>query len=276
MPHDPEFIGKRVAITGCSSGVGEAVARQLAGQGAQVFGLSRQAPKGLNLASFISTDLRNPDSVRAAAKALGPDRIDALFLCAGLPTTNPAMDIVKVNFIGHRVLADLLMDRIANPGAIVSCASTAGNGWERQAGLLKELIGLADYEAMAHWFSRRLEEGHHPYVLSKQAQVFWTLHSCATSITHGVRMNCTVPGPIASPFLDHELAKHSADLIAVNMRPINRPSSPDEQAAAMLFLAGKSASFINGALLHVDGGHTAAIASGQLDVAKAYDEVRGK
>lgn len=268
------FRGKRVVVTGSSSGVGEAVARQLAELGAQVFGLARGAPAGVKLASHIATDLRDSASVKAAADAMGPENIDALFLCAGLPTTHDPMDIVKVNYIGHRVLTDLLMDRMANPGAIVSCASTAGNAWASKMDLLSPLLDLSDFDAMADWFAERLAEGAHGYTISKQAQIFWSVRSSATSIERGVRMNCTVPGPIATPFLDSELTKHSAALIAVNTKPINRPSSPDEQAAPMLFLGSERASFVNGVALQVDGGHSAAIATGQLDLAALYKQAR--
>src|SRR5215475_6434854 len=92
------YKNKRVLITGCFSGMGEATARLLLQLGAEVHGLDYKECK-LPLKSFTSVDLRDPAAIDAAvAKVSG--HVDALFNCAGLPQTFPGLDVMKVNYMG--------------------------------------------------------------------------------------------------------------------------------------------------------------------------------
>src|SRR5580658_7795906 len=92
------YKGKRVVVSGCFSGMGEATAKLLQQLGAEVHGLDYK-PSKLELASFNQMDLRDPGSIDAAAAKIG-GRVDALFNCAGLPQTFPPLDVMKVNYIG--------------------------------------------------------------------------------------------------------------------------------------------------------------------------------
>src|SRR3982074_757692 len=85
-----DFLGyknKRVVVSGCFSGIGEATARQLLQLGAEGHGPDYKQSK-LHLAPFGLVDLRDPASIDAAAAAIG-GKVDALFNCAGLPQTSP-------------------------------------------------------------------------------------------------------------------------------------------------------------------------------------------
>src|SRR3974390_2529921 len=95
---------KRVIISGCFSGMGEATARLLLELGAEVHGLDYKDCK-LPLASFTHVDLREPASIEAAVAKIG-GKVDALFNCAGLPQTFPPVEVMKVNIIGTRHLTD--------------------------------------------------------------------------------------------------------------------------------------------------------------------------
>ncbi|HYP62858.1 MAG TPA: SDR family NAD(P)-dependent oxidoreductase, partial [Acidocella sp.] len=94
------YAGKRVVVSGCFSGMGEATARTLLAAGAEVHGLDYK-DTALDLASFTKVDLRDPASIDAAAAKIG-GKVDALFNCAGLPQTFPPLDVMKVNYMGTR------------------------------------------------------------------------------------------------------------------------------------------------------------------------------
>src|SRR6056300_663595 len=122
-----DFLGyknKRVIVSGCFSGMGEATARLLVEVGAEVHGFDFKETS-LDLASFTQVDLRDPATIDAAVAGLG-GKVDALFNCAGLPQTAPAMDVMKVNYIGTRYLSDQMVPLMAEGGAIASISSTGG------------------------------------------------------------------------------------------------------------------------------------------------------
>src|ERR1700740_2089920 len=138
------YKNKRVVITGCFSGMGEATARLLLSLGAEVHGLDYK-DCALDLASFQRTDLRDPAAVDAAADRID-GKIDALFNCAGVPSTFAPIDIFKVNYIGPRRLTDRLLPRIVEGGAIACISSTAAFSWARKMDVLKPFVQLAAYE----------------------------------------------------------------------------------------------------------------------------------
>ena len=92
------YKNKRVVVSGCFSGMGEATAALLLKLGAEVHGLDYKECK-LPLASFTQVDLRDPAALDTAVGKIG-GRVDALFNCAGLPQTSPALDVMKVNYVG--------------------------------------------------------------------------------------------------------------------------------------------------------------------------------
>ena len=116
------YKNKRVVVSGCFSGMGEATARQLVEVGAEVHGFDFKESK-VDMASFTLVDLRDPASIDAAVAGLG-GRVDALFNCAGLPQTAPPMDVMKVNYIGTRYLTDQLLPLMPEGAAIASISST--------------------------------------------------------------------------------------------------------------------------------------------------------
>src|ERR1700737_3023254 len=114
-----DFLGyknKRVVVSGCFSGIGEATARQLLQLGAEVHGLDYKQSK-LDLASFTLVDLRDPASIDAAAAAIA-GKVDALFNCAGLPQTSPPLDVMKVNYAGTRRLTGKMLPLRGRGGGI--------------------------------------------------------------------------------------------------------------------------------------------------------------
>ena len=89
------YKNKRVIVTGCFSGMGEATAKMLLKLGAEVHGLDYKDCK-LPLASFGSVDLRDPASIDGAVAKIG-GKVDALFNCAGLPQTGFSVTTLPSN-----------------------------------------------------------------------------------------------------------------------------------------------------------------------------------
>ena len=139
------YAGKRVIVSGCFSGMGEATAKMLIDLGAEVHGFDFK-DVSLPLASFNKVDLRDKASIEAGVQAVknhgGGGKVDALFNCAGLPGAGgfAPMDTMKVNFIGTRHLTEQVVPLMGEGSAIVSIASTGGLGWSRRIPVHMELL----------------------------------------------------------------------------------------------------------------------------------------
>jgi NAD(P)-dependent dehydrogenase (short-subunit alcohol dehydrogenase family) len=104
------------------------------------------------------------------------------------------------------------------------------------------------------------------YSISKEAVIVWTMVSSFHLIKRGIRINCTTPGPTQTPMMKEFEAATKASVLEAAMQPINRRSTPDEQAAPLVFLNSDWASYVNGVTLPVDGGFMGGMASGQIDL----------
>ncbi len=263
------YKNKRVIVSGCFSGMGEATARFLVEMGAEVHGLDFKETS-LNLASFTQVDLRNPETIDTAIagikEKLGGAKIDALFNCAGLPQTAPALDVMRVNYAGTRRVTEQVLPLMGEGSAIASISSNGGMGWSRRIPVIMELIQQQGYEAAVKWCEDHLDEVKEGYAFSKEVIIVWTMLTAAHVIKQGIRMNCTMPGPTETPMMSHFKQASGESVIDAAMQPINRPSTPEEQAKALLFLNSDAASYVNGVAMPVDGGFMGGVATGQVDL----------
>jgi NAD(P)-dependent dehydrogenase (short-subunit alcohol dehydrogenase family) len=262
-----DFLGyknKRVVITGCFSGMGEATARLLLSLGAEVHGLDYKECQ-LKLASFNHVDLRDPSAIDAAVGKIG-GKVDALFNCAGLPQTFPALEVMKVNYAGTRRITERVLPLMSKGGAVVSISSTAGLGWSRRMPVLMGLLKIDSYEGIVKWCQDNAETVREGYSLSKEALITWTMMTSSHLIKRGIRINCTLPGPTQTPMMKQFESATPVAIIDAAAQPINRRATPEEQAGAVVFLNSDAASYINGVALPVDGGFLGGIATGQIDM----------
>ncbi|HTZ69961.1 MAG TPA: coniferyl-alcohol dehydrogenase [Acetobacteraceae bacterium] len=259
------YQGKRVIVSGCFSGMGEATARQLLALGAEVHGLDYKDCT-LGLASFRRTDLRDQASIDAAVAGVG-GKVDALFNCAGLPQTCPPLDVMKVNFIGTRYLTEKVIPLMGEGGAIASISSTGGLGWSRRIPTHMEFLQAATFDDAVKWSADHTDIVREGYAFSKEAVIVWTMLISSKLIKQGIRINCTAPGPTQTPMMkDFESATPMA-VLDMAMQPINRRSTPEEQAGPLVFLNSAAATYVNGVLLPVDGGFMGGMATGQIEMA---------
>ena len=259
------YRGKRVIVTGCFSGMGEATARLLLDLGAEVHGLDYKQST-LPLASFTSVDLRDPASIEAGVAGIG-GKVDALFNCAGLPQSFPAMDVMKVNFIGLRHLTEQVLPLMGPGGAIVSIASTGGMGWSRRIPTNMEFVTTSGFQGAVDWCEAHLEDTiREGYSFSKENVIVWTQYMGAHLIKRGIRINCTLPSPTQTPMMAAFHAASGKDVVDAAAEPMGRYSTPEEQAGGLVLLNSALASIVNGVVLPVDGGFMGGVATGQVDL----------
>jgi NAD(P)-dependent dehydrogenase (short-subunit alcohol dehydrogenase family) len=251
-----DYRDKRVIVSGCFSGIGRATAKLLLDLGAQVHGLDLRA-NDLDLHSFTQLDLKEPTSIDAAVKRMG-GRVDALFNCAGIPPGRPPLEVMKVNFIGIRNLTEQVVPLMTAGGAIVTVASNGGAGWARRISTLMQLVTSNSDAAAVRWCEQNPEIVSEGYRFSKEAIIVWTLLMSSQLIKRGIRINCTSPGAVQTPMLEEIEKVTPTAVIDTIAEPFGRRSQPQEQAYPLVLLNSGAASYINGVVLAVDGGFSAA------------------
>ena len=115
-------------VTGCASGIGAHVARQLTELGAHVVGLDKQPPSS-EIAEFYFVDLTDPESIDRGVSSVG-DQIDALFNVAGVSSgIGDPLLVVTINFLGLRHLTESLVHTMPAGSSVVSVSSLAAKAY---------------------------------------------------------------------------------------------------------------------------------------------------
>ncbi len=262
------YRGKRVIVSGCFSGMGEATAKILLDLGAEVHGLDFR-DSILPLASFSNMDLRDSASIEAGVAKIG-GKIDALFNCAGLPGGGafPPMDTFKVNFIGTRHITECVVPMMNEGGAIVSIASTGGLGWSRRIPVHMELLQTKGYQGALDWAEAHMDQVAEGYAFSKEAVIVWTQFMGAHLIKKGIRINCSLPSPTQTPMMATFQATSGKEVIDAAAEPLGRYTTAAEQAGPLVLMCSQAAGVVNGIVMPVDGGFMGGLATGQVDISK--------
>ncbi|MEU6553307.1 SDR family oxidoreductase [Streptomyces sp. NPDC046915] len=245
-----DLAGRVALVTGATSGIGAATAALLAERGAHVLVAGRDAARGAHVvaairtrggkADFVAADLRTADSVRQLAReatGLGGGHVDILVNNAGIYPLGPTERASRSD-------VDTVYDvNVKAPFYLV--AELAPEMAERGRGAIVNVSTQAAQKGMA---------GAALYGSSKAALDQLTRSWVAEYGPRGVRVNTVSPGPTRT----QGTAAMGDDLDALAAEaPAGRPAEPEEIAEAIAYLAGDSASFVQGALLAVDGGRTA-------------------
>jgi len=262
------YKGKRVIVSGCFSGMGEATAKILLELGAEVHGFDFK-DSTLPLASFNKIDLRDPASIEAGVAAVG-GKIDALFNCAGLPGGGgfPALDTMKVNFIGTRHLTETVLPLMGQGSAIVSIASTGGLGWSRRIPVHMQLLQTKGFQGALDWCEANMDQVSEGYAFSKEAVIVWTQFMGAQLIKKGIRINCSLPSPTQTPMMATFHATSGKEVVDAAAEPLGRYTTAAEQAGPLVLICSDLASVVNGVVLPVDGGFMGGLTTGQVDITK--------
>lgn len=253
------YEGKRVAIVGCASGMGEACARTLVEMGAEVHGADIRE-SSVNMASFNELDLKDWDAIDRVVDKIGGE-IDALFNCAGLPQTFPGPDVLAVNFLGIRYWTEKWVPCIKDGGGIATISSLAGMRYLSRLDLLKDLIKKSRQEFL-DWTAANPDIVGDTYSFAKELLNCWTQTIAMELAPRKIRANITMPSPTQTPMLSAFEEIAGKERIASFFGPAGRSSTPQEQADALILLNSELASFINAVCLPVDGGFSGGTAVG--------------
>ncbi len=262
------YRGKRVIVSGCFSGMGEATARTLLDLGAEVHGFDYK-DSTLPLASFTRVDLRDPASIEAGVAAVA-GKIDCLFNCAGLPGAGAfaPIETMKVNFIGTRHLAEQVIPRMGSKGAIVSISSTGGLGWSMRIPVHMELLQITDWDETVAWCEAHPDQMSEGYAFSKEAVIMYTQYRAAQLIKQGIRINCSLPSPTQTPMMASFHEHSGKAVVDAAAEPLGRYSTSEEQASPLVLINSDAASIVTGVVLPVDGGFMGGVVTGQVDLSK--------
>ena len=236
---------KRVLVTGGTSGIGEAIARAYAAAGADVVITGRDDRRGREIVDsltregarvrFVRADLEQPQDVRELANAVG--EVDVLVNNAGVFPSGPTQDVDNTAFdsaFAVNVKAPFFLT-----GSFAPRMAANGGGAIVNVSTMVASFGMA---------------GMALYGSTKAALELLTKAWAAEYGPNGVRVNAVAPGPTRTP--GTEPMGKNLDQLATTL-PLGRPASAEEIANAALFLGSDEASYVNGAILAVDGGRTA-------------------
>ncbi len=229
-----ELEGQRALVTGATSGIGHAVALQLARDGAEVLVHGRDAVRGAATvkeitdaggeASFVAADLTDAADVQRLASEVGD--VDILINNAGVALFGPTAEF-DVSAFDKLLVAALAPGMAARGhGSIVSLSSMAGG---------VGLVGGAAYGA------------------TKASLEAMTRAWAAEYSASGVRVNAIAPGPV------YTATPSGPEFITAlgETTPMHRASQPEEIADVIAFLASPRASYVTGATVAADGGRRA-------------------
>lgn len=240
------LINKVAVVTGATSGIGAATAKRFADAGAIVICTGRNSERGNAVvdeiksnggkAAFFMMDIANDDSIEAVSKEVEKTfgRIDILFNNAGVFPVLPPLEsltrkdienVTNTNISGFMMVTKFFYPLLRDGGTILNNASVAG---------------LQSYTSGQSY----------AYNASKAAVIKIT-QLLAKRYGSRIRVNAICPGVIKTPlFKNFDEERYAA------MIPMGRTGRPEEVASVANFLVSDDASYINGAIVTVDGGQS--------------------
>ena len=238
-----DLVGLKALVTGATSGLGRAIASQLARDGAEVIVHGRDATRGVQAveeiesrggsARFVAADLSDATSIGRLAREASD--VDILVNNAGFAMWGPTETVAIASFdaiFAANVRAPFFLVAALAPGMV-----SRGSGSIINISSMAGRLGLTGGAA---------------YGATKAALASFTQAWAAEYSARGIRVNAVAPGPIYTKPEARELFDTLGAATAMK-----RAADPAEIAEVVAFLASPRASYMTGAIVAVDGGRTA-------------------
>lgn len=245
------YENKIVAVTGGGSGIGEAMVRRFASEGAQVAIIDRDMDNARRVAvdcgrsvQIFSCDVSDSSDVERCFEEitsnLGP--VNVLVNNAGIACIGKLEDTSAEEF--EKVM------RVNVQGAF-HCSKAAIEGMKEQGGVILNMTSVASHVGLPDRLA---------YGTSKGAVLSMTYSIAVDYLEQGIRCNAISPARVHTPFVDGYLEKNYPgqeqemfDKLS-KTQPIGRMGKPEEIAGLAAYLCSEEASFITGAAYAIDGG----------------------
>jgi NAD(P)-dependent dehydrogenase (short-subunit alcohol dehydrogenase family) len=238
-----EFQNQRVAVTGASGGIGQAITSYLVAQGLSVFGLDRVEPPGAQAGvTAIKMDVTDPASVEEALVRVyetGPGAVD-LVCCAGIVEDNVAAEDMSTELFDSIMAVNLR-------GVFLSCRSFGRELLARGGGSIVNIASMSGNHVV------NFPQRQCAYNASKAGVTALTKSLAVEWGPRGVRVNAVSPGYVQTPLLalkTHQFHHWMPGIV------LGRFGEPDEVARAVAFLLSNDSSYCCGTELLMDGGFT--------------------
>jgi NAD(P)-dependent dehydrogenase (short-subunit alcohol dehydrogenase family) len=240
------FTDTTALVTGATSGIGRAIALQLAREGADVIVSGRNKTRGEETvvaiqaqggrARFVGADLGDLESVANLAREAAD--ADVLINNAGTFAFLPTADQDVASF-------EAMFD-VNVRGTFFLTAALAPKMAARGGGSIVNITTMAEF-GMA---------GAAAYGASKAAVVELTRTWAAEFAANNIRVNAVSPGPTTTEGTSEAMGAEGIAQVGATV-PLNRPATVEEIARVVVFAASPRASYVTGAIIAADGGRTA-------------------
>ena len=242
------LLGKRILVTGASSGIGRATAIECSKMGANVILTARneerlnetlQQMDNIQLHQIIVADLSNMDDIKTLVDSMG-NPLDGIVQCAGFTVPKPFQfvnqkdidSIMAVNFMAPAILSQMLLKKkMLNKGASIVFISSISGVWV-------SYVGSSLYSA------------------SKGAVNGLVKGMAIELAAKSIRVNCVNPGMVETNILEKGIISDEQLHNDMQLYPLKRHGKPEEIAYAVIYLLSDASAWVTGTNLLIDGGYT--------------------